>query len=69
MNTPSSVAWSCIRTRSPSSAPPENGEDGSTASTPTRLPAARSAVTSADVDVDLPTPGEPVSPTTCAWPP
>ena len=32
------MAWSCIRTRSPSSAPPENGEDGSTASTPTRLP-------------------------------
>src|SRR5437763_1831891 len=25
MNTPSSVAWSCIRTRSPSSAPPEDG--------------------------------------------
>ena len=33
-------AWSCIRTRSPSSAPPENGEDGSTASTPTRCPRA-----------------------------
>ena len=69
MKTPSSVAWSCIRTRSPSSAPPENGEDGSTASTPTRRPAARNAVTSAVVEVDLPTPGEPVSPTTCAWPP
>src|SRR5579875_3005711 len=69
MNTPSSVAWSCIRTRSPSSAPPENGEDGSTASTPTRLPAARSVVTSAFVVVDLPTPGEPVSPTTWACPP
>ena len=40
MNTPWSVAWSCMRTRSPSSAPPENGEDGSTASTPTRLPCA-----------------------------
>ena len=36
MNTPGSVAWSCIRTRSPSSAPPLNGEVGSTASTPTR---------------------------------
>ncbi len=41
MNTSGSVAWSCIRTRSPSSAPPENGEDGSTASTPTRLPSRR----------------------------
>ena len=57
-----------IRTRSPSSAPPENGEDGSTASTPTRLPALRYAVTSAEVEVDLPTPGEPVSPTTYASP-
>ena len=52
-----SSAWSCIRTRSPSSAPPENGEDGSTASTPTRLSGSRSAVTSAEVEVDLPTPG------------
>ena len=31
MKTPSSPACSCIRTRSPSRAPPENGEDGSTA--------------------------------------
>ena len=68
MNTPLSVAWSCIRTRSPSSAPPENGEDGSTASTPTRLPCSRYADTSAEVDVDLPTPGEPVMPMICAWP-
>ena len=58
MNTPASVAWSCIRTRSPSSAPPENGEDGSTASTPTRCPCPRSARTSIDVVVDLPTPGD-----------
>ena len=57
-----------IRTRSPSSAPPENGEDGSTASTPTRLPARRSAATSALVEVDLPTPGEPVMPMTWAVP-
>ena len=47
MKTPGSVACSCIRTRSPSSAPPENGDDGSTASTATRVPAARSALTSA----------------------
>ena len=46
MKTPGSVAWSCIRTRSPSSAPPENGADGSTASTPTRCPRPRSARTS-----------------------
>ena len=43
MKTSRSSAWSCIRTRSPSRAPPENGDDGSTASTPTRCPAARSA--------------------------
>ena len=42
MNTPGSSAWRCIRTRSPSNAPPENGELGSIAITPTRL--ARGAV-------------------------
>src|SRR3954447_16749625 len=68
MNTSASVAWSCIRTRSPSSAPPENGDDGSTASTPTRLPLARSSLTSALVDVDLPTPGEPLMPMTWRLP-
>ena len=68
MNTPSSVACSPIRTRSPSNAPPENGDDGSTASTPTRRCCARSSRTSSDVVVDLPTPGGPVSPTTCARP-
>src|SRR4051794_29710346 len=57
-----------MRTRSPSRAPPENGEDGSTARTPTRLPCLRYAVTSADVEVDLPTPGDPVRPTTYAPP-
>ena len=64
MNTPSSVACSCIRTRSPSSAPPVNGEDGSTASTATRFPRARNARTSALVTVDLPAPGAPVRPIT-----
>src|SRR3954467_771424 len=68
MNTPESVAWSCIRTRSPNSAPPEKGELGSTARTPTRCPRARNARTKAAVDVDLPTPGLPVSPTTRAPP-
>src|SRR5437764_4046763 len=57
-----------MRTRSPSNAPPENGEDGSTASTPTRLPLSRYADTNADVIVDLPTPGEPVKPMTRARP-
>src|SRR5690242_5160166 len=57
-----------MRTRSPSRAPPENGEDGSTARTPTRLPCARKAATSALVEVDLPTPGLPVMPMTCAVP-
>ena len=33
MNTPGSVAWSCIRTRSPRIAPPVNGDDGSIART------------------------------------
>src|ERR1700754_2561662 len=69
MNTPSSVACSPIRTRSPSSAPPEKGEVGSTARTPTRRPCSRNARTSTDVDVDLPTPGGPVRPTTWARPP
>src|SRR5689334_8547373 len=68
MNTPRSRAWSCIRTRSPRRAPPENGEDGSTARTPTRRSAFRSSPTSAFVEVDLPTPGDPVMPTTWAWP-
>src|SRR3954467_8277647 len=68
MNTPESVAWSCMRTRSPSSAPPENGDLGSTARTPTRRPCVRNARTRAAVDVDLPTPGLPVSPTTRAPP-
>jgi hypothetical protein len=31
MNTSGSAWWPCMRTRSPSSAPPENGDDGSTA--------------------------------------
>ena len=59
MNTPSSVACCCMRMRSPSSAPPENGDEGSTASTPTRWPRARIAAMSAEVVVDLPTPGDP----------
>jgi hypothetical protein len=63
MNTPSSSAWSPMRTRSPRIAPPENGEDGSIASTATRSPADRTVVTSALVSVDFPAPGAPVTPT------
>src|SRR6185437_8067757 len=59
---------SCIRTRSPSRAPPENGELGSTASTPTLRSRARYADTSAAVVVDFPTPGEPVRPIESAEP-
>src|ERR1700722_14228804 len=68
MNTPSSVACCCIRTRSPSSAPPVNGDEGSMASTATRSPCPRYEATSAPVTVDLPTPGDPVSPSTRACP-
>ena len=35
MNTPSSAAWVCMRSRSPRTAPPRNGLVGSTAMTPT----------------------------------
>ncbi len=41
MKTSGSAVCSAIRMRSPSSAPPENGDEGSTASTPTRAPRAR----------------------------
>src|SRR2546430_6927797 len=68
MNTPGSVAWACIRSRSPSSAPPVKGEVGSIARTATVLARARAARTSSAVRLDLPTPGEPVSPTTYARP-
>ena len=39
MNTSRSPAYDCIRTRSPSSAPPVIGDDGSTATTATARPA------------------------------
>ena len=57
MNTPGSVAWSCMRTRSPRMAPPVNGDDGSMASTATSWPCARRWPMSALVSVDLPAPG------------
>ena len=62
MNTPSSVAWRCMRTRSPRMAPPLKGLVGSTATTPTVSPFSRYLLSRASVRVDLPTPGEPVMP-------
>ena len=58
-------SWT-MRTRSPSSAPPLALDEGSTAITPTVLPSLRQAATSAAHSEDLPTPGGPVTPTTCA---
>ena len=52
-----------IRARSPSSAPPERREVGSTASTATDRPRARHSATSRESSEDLPTPGGPVMPT------
>src|SRR5450830_314492 len=57
-----------MRIRSPRIAPPENGEEGSTATMPTFLPAARAFRASAAVRVDLPAPGDPVRPVTRARP-
>src|SRR6478735_10411489 len=68
MNTPSSVACSCIRRRSPRIEPPVNGEVGSTASTATRSPPSRATRSRALVNVLLPAPGAPVMPTTYAAP-
>ena len=65
-NTPRSAGSKAIRARSPSSAPPERFEVGSTASTATVRPSARQARTSSDKSDDLPAPGGPVTPTTCA---
>ena len=62
MNTPSSVAWRCMRMRSPRMAPPEKGLVGSTATTPTVRPRARKRSTRTSVRVDLPTPGPVRSP-------
>ena len=62
MNTPGSSATSSIRMRSPRSAPPVNGDVGSTAITPTESPAERYAAAMRAVSVLLPAPGGPVMP-------
>ena len=68
MNTPGSVAWSCIRTRSPRIAPPVKGDDGSIASTATSICCLRMRPMTALVSVLLPAPGAPVRPTVYAPP-
>ena len=57
-----------MRMRSPRTAPPVKGLDGSTAMTPTLAPSARSLAVSLSTSVDLPAPGGPVTPSTCARP-
>src|SRR5438093_5304557 len=68
MNTPGSVACSCIRSRSPSSAPPVNGDVGSMARTATDGWRGRPGRTGSPASLDFPPPGEPVSPTVEALP-
>src|ERR1700687_1664197 len=70
MKTLESIAWRCMRIRSPRIAPPVNGELGSVATTATDFSCFRSQATRPSTRVDLPVPGEPVKPTTpgCAPP-
>ena len=63
MNTPSSRVRSCIRIRSPRSAPPVNGLLGSTARIPTLRSRSRSRSAYFSVSVLFPAPGGPVIPT------
>src|ERR1700687_2452462 len=57
-----------MRVLSPRIEPPVRTEEGSTASTATRLPRSVRNVPSASMVVDLPTPGAPVIPTRIALP-
>src|SRR4029450_12995599 len=68
MKTPGSRARSFMRIRSPRIAPPENGEEGSTATTPTVRPRARATSASPRTSVLFPLPGPPVTPTIWARP-
>ena len=68
MKTPGSRKCSESRMRSPSRAPPRNGELGSIDSTATSRSCARWSLISAPISVDLPAPGGPVKPTTEAPP-
>ena len=64
IKTPSSVAWRCIRIRSPKIAPPVKGLVGSTATMPTLFSSFRKMSTILSAMVDLPEPGGPVIPMT-----
>src|SRR6267143_1353360 len=68
MKTPGSTPVSAIRIRSPSTAPPVYGDDGSTATTPTFRSRLRYLRTSRLIRELFPTPGGPVNPTTWARP-
>src|ERR1700680_334712 len=68
MKTPLSPAWRCMRTRSPRTAPPVNGLDGSTATMPTERPSLRMTAANESTSVLFPEPGGPVTPMTCACP-
>src|SRR3990170_3991172 len=68
MNTPGSEVSSCIRMRSPSTAPRLNGLVGSTATIPRLRPRVRYSRASAPTSVLLPEPAGPVIPTMCACP-
>jgi hypothetical protein len=68
MKTSGSRKWSASRMRSPSNAPCENGLDGSTEMTPIVRCSARRCPISAEIRLDLPTPGGPVTPIAYASP-
>src|SRR6266540_1216917 len=68
MKTPGSTPVSAMRMRSPSTAPPEYGDVGSTATTPTFLSCARNVRTRRLISELFPAPGGPVNPTTWARP-
>ncbi len=61
--TPSSLVMSCMRSRSPSNAPPVKGLVGSTAMIPTVYSFFRSSLVILSVSVLFPDPGGPVIPT------
>src|SRR3954454_19924070 len=66
MSTALSAGSKAIRARSPSSAPPERRDVGSTARTATEHPSERQERTSSESSEDFPAPGGPVTPTTWA---
>ena len=69
MNTPGSVACSCMRTRSPEQrAPRVRARSGRPRARRPRVARPRPARTSPAASVDFPTPGAPVSPTVAARP-